>query len=303
MTSFTPKLSSTAVSENNYEWRSSNFKNLLIEIESLRAVAGEALLFRGHRKSDWLLDSTFARSLKFQQNMPLIDRYSDEIINDVDSQHCFAQQYLDKINQLIINPELQKLSKEIDPLFEVHRHRNQNPNDSRFPDIEPKGTCFLDFTQDWRIGLFFANFHRQSNEEGALFVIFQPHVGTVHISIPFKSVLDELKQSIKKSPEKMYGHLPLLIFPKAQINNSLDPKPKLQKAIYFAQMDFRMDFEISWKLLHEDTGKKNFVKMILPCQSNYEIDQFLTDQSITESYLFPDTVFDCHKIKGRNYGE
>ena len=214
MNDFKLKLASTIISENNYEWRPSNFQNLLIEIAHLQETINESLLYRGHRKSDWLLDSTIARSFKEKQNILITDRYPDFILDDVNMQHQLAKQYLQKMNKLILNSELQKLEKQgVDTYFEFFRHQQQNPKDSNLHDIEPYGTCFIDFTQNWKVGLFFANFNRILKDEGALFVVRQTALGDVLQRVPFVDKLFELERQIKEKPNEMYGHLPLLIFP------------------------------------------------------------------------------------------
>jgi hypothetical protein len=57
-----PILTNTVVSNDNYEWRPVDFKSFLTE-KHIQNIINEACLFRGHRKTDRLLDSTFARNL------------------------------------------------------------------------------------------------------------------------------------------------------------------------------------------------------------------------------------------------
>ncbi|NGX56071.1 MAG: hypothetical protein K1060chlam5_00305 [Candidatus Anoxychlamydiales bacterium] len=295
MSDFYPKLESTIISDNNYEWKPASFKDLLIELEHIEKQINEAFLFRGHRRSDWLLESTFARSLKEQNKMAVTDLYPEELINDVIHQHQCAKHYLDKMDCILINPELQKSEKEqgIDSYFEFHRHHQQNPEDPKLSDIKPLGTCFIDFSYNWKVALFFANLNRNENEEGSLFMVRQKAIGkALQRNVLFKDVLHTLKDCLKNNSNKMYGQLPLLIYPEKQINNLLDSKPKRQEAIYFAQMDFRIDLELSWALLAQKTGKQVFVKLVLPKDSFEEIDKFLKEQGITQEYLFPSTIFD-----------
>ena len=208
-------------------------------------------------------------------------------------QHQLFQQYSQKMARVYINPELQKLEKQgIDSYFELHVGRQQNPKDPRFPDIEPFGTCFIDFTKNFKIGLFFANYHRQKADDGALFIVRQTAIGNAPKNILFKEILLRLKKMIQDEPNKAYGSLPLLIFPEKQLYNLLDPKRSLQEAVYFAQLDFIVDLELSWADLAQNTEKQVFVKFILPKQSSEEVNEFLKLQGITEEYLFPKTIFD-----------
>ncbi len=60
----------------------------------------------------------------------------------------------------------------IDPFYEYHRHFQHNPDDPRINDIQPFGSTFIDFSQDWRVALFFANAKRGQDDEGGM--VFLP---------------------------------------------------------------------------------------------------------------------------------
>ncbi len=292
---FSPVKETTKICNYNHEWRPINFPSFLDELKGLLANINEACLFRGHRKSEWLLDSTFARNLKVEQGIALTQRYPDNLINDVCHQHGLAKRWVDKVNKIIISPQLESFTSQgIDPFYEYHRHLQQNPKDLLLNDKSPLGSNFIDFTEDWKVGLFFANSKRNLNDEGALFIVRQTVMGKIlhRGTAPFQDTFQTLKTHLAENPDKMYGHSPLWIEPDFQINNMLDPKPKRQKAIYLAQMDLRIDLGLSWELLHAKTDKQIFVKLILPKDTHQETARFLNEEGVIEKYLFPKTIFD-----------
>ena len=264
------------------------------------AHINEACLFRGHRKSEWLIDSTFARSLKEWQGIELTQRYPDHLINNVPHQHMLANKWVKKVNKIVISPELQAYAaRGIDPFYEYHKHLQQNPKDPLLNDIPPYGSAFIDFTEDWRVGLFFANAKRDLSEEGALYVVRQTVLGKVLYrgKTPFQDTFKALKDHLSSHPNKMYDHSPFWIEPDCHLKNSLDPKPKRQRAVYFAQMDLRVDLGLSWELLWEKNGAQVFVKLILPKGTKLEVEKFLEEEGITHEYLFPKTIFDKPDLK------
>jgi hypothetical protein len=67
MKSLVPACSSTFVNPNTREWVPHSFDDFLRELQHLEEqynTEDRLLVFRGHRKSEWLLDSTFVRSCK-----------------------------------------------------------------------------------------------------------------------------------------------------------------------------------------------------------------------------------------------
>ena len=94
-----------------------------------------------------------------------------------------------------------------------------------------------------------------------------------------------LEKTLIENPLTEYPGWPRLPWPNAQVNNTLDPKPNLQEAIYLTQMDFRKDFELSWKELYSQTQKQTFIKIIIPANTSHEVKEYLTSQGITEEFL------------------
>lgn len=288
-----PSLNTTDVSDNNYEWRPADFKSFLTERDHLQSSINEACLFRGHRKTDWLLDATFARSLKLKLSLPDTHRYPEQALSDIEMQHALAKLWLQKVDAVQLNPDLVKMeSQGIDSYFEYHRHHQQNPYDYHIRDIDPKGTNFLDFSYDWRVGLYFANDKREDADEGALFIVRQTMLKKALLTNPFFHTIEALRKALNQYPQHPYDGWPLLVYPKGQLRNSLDPKPTRQNAAYIAQMDFRFDLGLSWIDRHFLTGDQIFMKLILPAGTQQEVTDYLTGQGITRDYLFPPTIFD-----------
>lgn len=291
---FFPCKSTTQVSNGNLEWKPADFSSFREELAALQENINEACLFRGHRKSERLIDSTFARSLKNELGIELTQRYPDDLINDVTHQHALAKRWVDKVDKIFISPLiLSYASKGVDPFYEYHKHLQQNPDDPLLKDIPPFGSNFIDFSEDWKVALFFANAKRDAADEGALFIVRQTVLGKIlhRGNTPFQDTFQSLKNHLSEHCDKMYGILPLWIDPDFHLNNSLDPKPKRQKAVYLAQTDLRVDLGLSWELLHEKTGKQVYVKLILPPNSQEEVQAFLNKEGITQEYLFPPTIF------------
>lgn len=297
MNQFKPVLSDTEVFENNHTWRPSSFKNFCVELDGLQKNINEALHFRGHRDVNWLIDSTVARSLKKQNNIYLF--YDDSDMNNPLHQYKLANLYIQKMKRLNFSPELKALKDSgIDLLFEMYRHHQQNPEFMRVYDIEPRGTNFIDFTLNSKVGLFFANLNRDYNSEGALFVVRQTAIGAHLLRSSFSEILVLLEKHISEKSNVLYSYFPYWVFPEKQISNSSDLKPHRQDAIYYAQMDLRVDLELAWQKLAQQTNNQVFVKLILPKGTTEEVDAFLKSEGITEEYLFPPSVFDKkHKMK------
>lgn len=210
-------------------------------------------------------------------------RFAEVVIQDKRAQHTFFQEYDDKYKRIRIFPELGDLAvknKALDTKFEFLRNIQQNPDLDR----EPYGTNFIDFTKDPKIALFFGNNERSENEEGVLYVVIQKNIGKSWLKTSLDEAMQEFRKTVLSNQE--YSYLPILINPKNQINNALDQKPILQRAIYFCQMDFRYDLELAWQALHYHTNKQVYFKIILPKYSNKEISEFLDGEGITKKFVF-----------------
>lgn len=281
------------VSNDNYEWRPVDFNSFLAERDHIQKSINEACLFRGHRKADRLLDSTFARNLKLKMGLPVTHQYPEQALCDIEMQHALAKVWLQKIDKIQLNPEIVKMTPQgIDPYFEYHRHHQQNPDDPRINDVDPKGTNFIDFSYDWKVALYFANNKREDDDEGVLFIVRQTMLKKALLTKPFSHIIEALKNALNQYPQRPYDGWPLMVYPQGQLKNSLDLKPTIQNAAYIAQMDFRFDLGLSWTDRHLLTGDQIFMKLILPAGTQQIVNDYLTVHGITHAHLFPPTIFD-----------
>lgn len=264
-----PSLSNTLVADDGFEWRPATFSDCLTELKHIRTLMPDCCYFRGQRLGNRLLDSTFARKMKERRGLKDIHRYSFEQQSNTALQHELGNDLLKALYSVpVLRPFLSEFAHPlrleghpIDAIFQYHIHVQQNPKDPNLIGFTSLGTNFLDFSLNWKIGLFFANRNRLQFDEGALFVVHQRNLGPVfHPGDPFQDIILRLRQSMIQNPLQEYPGLPRLPWPKAQLNNTLDPKPKRQEAIYIAQMDFRKDLELSWKEHYVQTQKQSYIK-------------------------------------------
>lgn len=231
-------------------------------------------------------------SLEQQSNIALQHELGSELLNVLDS--------VPVLSPFLLNttPPLRIKGYPVDMLFQYHIHVQQNPKDPNLIEFTSLGTNFLDFSLNWKIGLFFANRNRLDCDEAALFVIHQRNLGPVlHCGeTPFQDIIRMLRQATTQNPQQEYPGQPRLPWPDAQVNNTLDPKPKKQEAIYIAQMDFRKDFELSWKDFYTQSKKQIYIKIVIPKNTTHEFKKYLTTEGLTEEFLFPRTKFDGTKL-------
>lgn len=296
---FKPLKDSTVVSQDCYEFRPKTFPDFLDELEHITNEIPDVCFFRGQRRSDRLLDSTFARQMKIQRKLNEIERYPDHLRQNTEFQYELAEDLLNYLYKVpILVPFLQNQSSgvriganTIDLLYHYHVHVQQEPDDPNLIALTSFGTNFLDFTYDRKVGIFFANRRRCEADEGALFIVRQVSLGKAFHGgdTPFQKIITLLQTEVTKPQRKGYSGLPRMPWPEAQI---LPEKVKRQNAIYIAQMDFRHDLELSWKKLHQETQNQVFVKLILPAGTCEEVQKYLVAQKMTEEYLFPPKLFD-----------
>lgn len=297
-----PSLPNTLVSDDGFEWRPTTFSDCLIELEHIRTLIPDCCYYRGQRLSHRLLDSTFARKMKERRGLKDTQRYTLEQRSSTALQHELGNDLLKTLDSVpVLRPFLSGVAPPfmvsghpIDMVFQYHIHVQQNSKDPNLIGFISSGTNFLDFSLNWKIGLFFANRNRPQPDEGALFVVHQKMLGPVlhKGETPFQDILLRLRQTIGQNPLQEYPGLPRLPWPDFHLNNTLDPKPKRQEAIYLAQMDFRKDLELSWKEHYSETQKQTFIKIVIPTNTAQEVKEFLTSHGLTEEFLFPKTKFD-----------
>lgn len=280
-----PKNFSTKVDPNTQEWIPDSFDTLLSELEHIESHCksnGSLPLFRGHRDRNWLLDSTFARSLKDRIfNLSAGEKPNDYVLNTHELHSSVLNLFLLKYGVLVRpDPKLESLAEKenIDSWFELmKRFQQYTDEDSYFI----KGTNLIDWSQSSDIALFFANQSRV--KEGAVFVCDSTATGKTLQTAPLGAILDQMNE-IGNSGKQL--GFPLMFCPKRQIANE---RARNQKAIYFAQMDLRYDLETIWKMQEQSNGNETIVaKIVLPEDTQKKIEKHLISRSITEKYIYPD---------------
>ncbi len=289
---FNPKRRDTLVGNDEYFWLPVSWPAFLEEMEELSKTGN--YFYRGQRKAEWLLDSKFARKLKEENGVDLTSRYAREALENTSLQHEQGARLIESFDSIELSSELQAFTG-IDPYFEFYRHNKQNPSNSFLGD---EFNPMLEFSQDWKIALFFANqqvdYSKKSTESRVLFVVNPTAIGPVmHLdSDATARQFEKIREHLKTCKGVPYGGLPLLIYPSFQINNLKDQKPTNQKAVYFFQTDSRFDLGLSWDLLEKKTRKQVYIKILLPPNSEEEVNSFLEDHEINSNYIFPPSNFD-----------
>ena len=240
-------------------------------------------LFRGHRERKWLLDSTFARFVKTTLfGIPIGGRFSKHIVESAELNLTLLNLYMLKFGVLARpSPELEVVASaqpEVDAWFELMKRYQQYPEDNA---VFLRGTSLVDWTLSPDVALYFANEEREG--DGAIYICDPTATGKTFQVIPVREILDKMRAAGEEG--KPLG-CPLLFCPPMQIRN---PRARNQKAIYFAQMDLRFDFETIWRLREKELENETIVvKLILPAGSEVATREFLVEKKITKAFVFPD---------------
>ncbi|WP_353237276.1 hypothetical protein [Limnohabitans sp.] len=79
---------------------------------------------------------------------------------------------------------------------------------------------------------------------------------------------------------------PLLFSPSKQIAYQ---RAKNQQAIYFAQMELRLDLLELWRMQEQEMdGEVIAIKIVLPTGSQEECARYLASKGINKSFVYPD---------------
>ena len=287
MKSLKPVHAATRVQTRTREWLPGSAEALFAELESLKKRAstdGRLLLYRGHRCREWRLDSTFVRSVKMNMfGMQAHDGFSLRLQDSGDLNSALTSLLLFKFGTLLApSDELSKAESDhgLDAWFELMKRYQQYPVD----DIPaPAGTNFLDWSQSSDVGLYFAN--EQRSGEGAIFVCDATATGKTQQVLPVIDILNKIRERF------MHGQpngLPLLFCPPRQIANQ---RARNQQAMYFAQMELRLDMLEAWRLQEALLPDETIIqKLVLPAGSEDEIAKFLSEKSISDRFIYPDKV-------------
>lgn len=280
-----PILTSTKVDPRTGDWLPISFEGFALELEEIKRVIlkfGSLPLFRGHRRKEWRLDSTFARSVKaLLFDMAPEEGYSARLVQSGDLNASLCSLLLLKFGT-VLEPSAELLAVEaehgIDAWFELMKRYQQYPEEDT---LVLKGTPFLDWSQSSDVALYFANENRDG--PGALFICDATSTGKTLQVLPVVDILRKIREQLMRG---LSNGAPLMFSPPRQIVN---PRAKNQQAIYFAQMELRLDLRELWRL-QENTLKHEtvLVKLILPQGTEDEVHNYLLSKGIDRSFIYPD---------------
>lgn len=276
---------STRTNPKTGEWLPHSFDACLLELDHLQRVAAETnvlLLFRGHSRREWRLDSTFVRSVKSRLlDMDPVDGFAQHLWHSGDLNATLSNLLLLKFGTLV-GPSAELLSvaakDNVDPWFELMKRYQQYPNEDELP---LKGTNLLDWSQSCDVALYFANEHREGS--GAVFVCDATATGKTLQTVPVAEILAKVRAQVMQG---LPNGAPLLFSPRRQIAYQ---RAKNQQAVYFAQMDLRLDLLELWRLQEQaNPGETIAVKVVLPPGSEQECVAYLASKGMNRAFIYPD---------------
>lgn len=279
---------STRVSPKTGEWLPASFDACLTELDHLQKAADEAnalLLFRGHAHRAWRLDSTFVRSVKTRLlDMDPTDGFAPHLWHSGDLNATLSSLLLLKFGSLV-GPGAELLSvaahkKDVDPWFELMKRYQQYPGEDELP---LKGTNLIDWSRSCNVALYFANQNRQG--AGAIFVCDATSTGKTLQTVPVAEILAKVRMQVMQG---LPNGSPLLFSPRAQIAYE---RAKNQQAVYFAQMDLRLDLMEHWRLQDKaNAGETIAVKLVLPPGSEQDCNAYLDSRGVKSAFIYPDLL-------------
>ncbi|MBI1921867.1 MAG: FRG domain-containing protein [Geobacter sp.] len=280
-----PKNPDTSIDLSTQEWIPATLDGFMAEmnhiISSCRSK-NSMVLFRGHRKREWLLDSTFVRSCKASLfGLPPEARLSSEITGSMVLHRVFLNLFLLKYGVLVRpTPELEELSAKegIDAWFELMKRYQQYQNKDL---AHLKGSNLVDWTESSDVAIYFANCKRDG--AGAVYICDATATGKTLQTIPVGEILYKMNEA--GNAGKALG-CPLLFCPPKQIHCI---RAKNQQAMYFAQMDLRADLETQWRLCEKNPGNETIlIKLVLPSGCEEDVEKYLVNKGITDKFIYPD---------------
>lgn len=281
----TPTLPNTNINSRTKEWLPASFNEFLVELNALEQYAekiGSLLLFRGHQRREWRLDSTFARSVKsLLFGMKPEEGYSVRLRNSGDLNFALTSLLLLKYGTILEpSTELKNVESEhgVDSWFELMKRYQQYPKEDA-PILQ--GTNFVDWSRSSDVALYFANDDRSG--QGALFVCDATATGKSQQLIPVVDILRKVREQLMLG--KANG-APLLFCPPKQIMNQ---RAKNQQAIYFAQMDLRVDLSEIWRLVEDSLDNETILlKLVLPERTEPDVSRYLANKGVNQKLIYPD---------------
>lgn len=240
------------------------------------------LLFRGHRRRQWRLDSTFTRSIKQKLfGMDAEYGFSARLRNSGDLNLALTSLLLFKYGTMFVpSAELKQAERDhgVDAWFELMK-RHQQYQDEDMSLLQ--GTNFLDWSQSSDVALFFANEDR--TDEGAVFVCDATATGKTLQILPVVDILNKVRLQLLQNNG---NGAPLLFSPPRQI---LNQRAKNQQAVYFAQMEMRFDMLEMWRKVESRTPSERIcIKIVLPKGTESEASVYLASRGIDRNFIYPD---------------
>lgn len=284
-----PSVKSTEYGNYSYEWIPCCFDSFLKELYHIKGVGSSAehlLIYRGHKDRRWLLDSIFIRRVKENiLGVSAISKVRPDYRKSLEFHRMLGSLFLYKFGtQTEPSQELADLAEEhsIDPWFEWMKRIQQYPNE----DLGPMwGSFLIDWTQNEKVALFFANERRNGQSEGAIWIADVNSMGKVlHRDKPVIEILSLFQDAFKN--DKQFG-CPLVFYPQKQIANQ---RANNQDAIYVAQMDLRFDLAEMWGHMEQEAegNEKIFIKLVLPRETSDKCNEWLLKNNIDDSFIYPD---------------
>lgn len=285
MKALKPTHPDTRLDARTQEWLPESLEALFAELDALKHRSVEdnrLLLYRGHRCRKWRLDSTFVRSVKSRLfGMEAHEGFSARLQNSSDLNSALTSLLLLKFGTVLEPSAALKIvetEKGVDAWFELMKRYQQYPKE----DVSAlAGTNFLDWSQNSDVALYFGNDKR--NGDGALFVCDATATGKTLQVLPVREILDKVREQF------VSGHpngVPLLFSPPKQIANQ---RAKNQQAVYFAQMELRLDMLETWRLQEPSMPDESIIlKIVLPSGSEAGLSKYLSEKNINDSFIYPD---------------
>lgn len=166
----------------------------------------------------------------------------------------------------------------VDAWFELMKRYQQYPEEDT-PVL--RGTNFLDWSRSSDVALYFANENRDG--PGALFICDATATGKTLQFLPVIEILRRVREQLMRG---VSNGAPLMFSPPRQIVN---PRAKNQQAIYFAQMELRVDLRELWRLVENTPGRETvLVKLVLPEGTEDEVRTYLLSKGIDRTFIYPD---------------
>lgn len=285
-----PLLSSTRVSIGGEEWAPASFTDFLREVDHVRSHCTSLdhyVLFRGHASAEWRLDSTFARFVKEQiLGIDIAEIITEDYRHSLDYYRLLSSLFLCKFRTLMgPSEELIRVSEEnkgLDPWFELMKRIQQYPEEDL---TNLYGTFLLDWSQDWKIALFFANHERNNLDDGAIYLADMTQAGSIlHQDLLVGEIITRLHEAFL---EDRASGCPLIFCPRKQIACQ---RARNQDAIYVAQMDLRLDLAEFWNIMDKERDDSNriLLRILLPKGTKQETGEWLCEQGIIEDFVYPD---------------